>query len=279
MRFEKIYEFKAGNDGILSILTINNTIYITGEDNFIRSFNILNYKPIKEVKAHLKDVLKIIISPCKKYIFSISRDGYIKQWDLNLNFVCEYEPHNADVNDLDFIDEKYFISASDDSTVRLYKIGSKNYDKVVKPNIGDVNAVKVTQKNIYIGGSKLQILNRNFKMINEDDDYIYGINLIKNNQNLIYISRSMEKYLEIWDEEKLERIKKIKLSNWINDILFYDDKIFIANANLISVFDKDMNIIAENDFHLDEIYSISVYDKKFITASNDSYIRIWQINY
>jgi WD40 repeat protein len=277
MKFDKIYEFKAGNDGILSILINNGVLYACGEDNFIRSFNISNYRKISEANAHSKDVLKIILSPCKKYIFSTSRDGYIKQWDLNLNLVYEYEPHNSDVNLIDFIDEKTFISGSDDSTVRVYKIASKSY-KEIKPQIGDVNALKVTKNYIYLGGSKLQILNKDFKKIKEDDDYIYGINLIKNNNNFVYVSRSMEKSLEIWDEEKLERIKKIKISSWINDILFYEDKIFIANANIISVFDKNMNLIAENDYHQDEVYSIEIYDGKLITASNDSYIRIWEIN-
>lgn len=277
MKFDKIYEFKAGNDGILSILINNGVLYACGEDNFIRSFNISNYRKINEANAHSKDVLKIILSPCKKYIFSTSRDGYIKQWDLNLNLVYEYEPHNSDVNLIDFIDEKTFISGSDDSTVRVYKIASKSY-KEIKPQIGDVNALKVTKNYIYLGGSKLQILNKDFKKIKEDDDYIYGINLIKNNNNFVYVSRSMEKSLEIWDEEKLERIKKIKISSWINDILFYEDKIFIANANIISVFDKNMNLIAENDYHQDEVYSIEIHNGKLITASNDSYIRIWEIN-
>jgi WD40 repeat protein len=277
MKFNKIYEFKAGNDGILSILINNEILYACGEDNFIRSFNISNYRKINEVNAHSKDVLKIILSPCKKYIFSTSRDGYIKQWDLNLNLVYEYEPHNSDVNLIDFIDEKTFISCSDDSTVRVYKITSKSY-KEINPQIGDVNTLKVTKNYIYLGGSKLQILNKDFKKIKEDDDYIYGINLIKNNNNFVYVSRSMEKSLEIWDEEKLERIKKIKISSWINDIFFYEDKIFIANSNIISVFDKNMNLIAENDYHQDEVYSIEIYDGKLITASNDSYIRIWEIN-
>jgi len=277
MNFNKIYEFKAGNDGILSILINNNTLYAAGEDNCIRSFNITNYSKLKEVKAHSKDILKIILSPCMKYLFSTSRDGYIRQWNLDLTPVHDYEPHNSDVNLIDFIDEKSFISGSDDSTVRVYKIGSKSY-KEMKPEIGDVNALKVTSNYIYLGGSKLQILNKDFKKIKEDDDYIYGINLIKNNGNLIYVSMSMEKYLEIWDEEKLERIKKIKISSWINDILFYEDKIFIANANIISVFDKNMNLIVENDYHQDEVYSIEIYDGKLITASNDSYIRIWEIN-
>ena len=275
MKLEQIYEFKAGDDGILSIIANDNTLYSAGEDNFIRSFNLINFKQINEIKAHSKDILKIILSSCKNYIFSTSRDGFIKQWDLELNLIYEYPPHNSDVNSIDFIDEKYFISGSDDGTIRIYKINSASY-KEIKPNIGDINALKVTSNYIYLGGSKLQILNKNFKLIKENDNYIYGINLIKQNENLIYISTSMEKKLEVWDEEKLKPVKEIKLLNWINDIFFSDDMLFIAHGNVISILDKDLNTIYENDLHNDEIYSILIYDSKLITASNDSYIRIWK---
>ncbi|HOL62737.1 MAG TPA: hypothetical protein PK103_05145, partial [Elusimicrobiales bacterium] len=71
--------------------------------------------------------------------------------------------------------------------------------------------------------------------------------------------------------------KKIKFSNWINDILFWQDKIVIAHSNIISIYDKEMNIIAENDFHQDEVYSLEIFENKLITASNDSYVRIWEL--
>lgn len=276
MKFNKLYEFKAGTDGILSLARNNSTLYTAGEDNWIRAFNLLNYQPLSQVKAHMKDVLCLKTSPDSKFLLSASRDGYVKQWDLNLKLQYEYEPHKSDVNTVDFLDEKTFISASDDSTLRICGCGSRKY-KEINPNAGDLNAVKSVGDKIFVGGSRLIIYDKDFKEIKSDDSYIYGINLIKEKENKVFIATSMEKYLEIWDAEKFEKTKKIKFSNWINDILFWRDKIVVAHNNVISIYDKEMNIIAENDFHQDEVYSLEIFENKIITASNDSYIRIWEL--
>ncbi len=276
MKFNKLYELKAGTDGILSLARNNSTLYTAGEDNWIMAFNLLNYKPVSQVKAHMKDVLCLKISPDFKFLLSASRDGYVKQWDLGLKLQYEYEPHKSDVNSVDFLDEKTFISASDDATLRICSCGSKKH-KEINPNAGDLNAVKSVGDKIFVGGSRLIIYDKDFKEIKSDDSYIYGINLIKQKENMVFISTSMEKHLEIWNAEKIEKTKKIKFSNWINDMLFWQDKIVIAHNNIISIYDKEMKIIAENDFHQDEVYSLEIFENKLITASNDSYIRIWEL--
>jgi WD40 repeat protein len=273
--FNKIYEFKAGNDGILTSEIYNNNLYTAGEDNFIRIWNLNSYQKLKEVEAHKKDIASIKLSPDKNSLFSASNDGFIKQWDNDLNLIYEYEPHSSNVNTIDFLNEKEFVSASDDSTMRIYKIKSKGY-KEIKPDAGDINALRITDDYILAGGSRLIIYNRSFKEIKTNDNYIYGINLIKDFNDKIYISTSMEKYLEVWDKKSLKMEKRIKLREWVNDIAFKTDKIFVANANLISVFDKDLNLIEENADHSDEVYSLKFYDDKLITASNDSFVRIWE---
>ncbi|MBP7795509.1 MAG: hypothetical protein KA059_01890 [Elusimicrobiales bacterium] len=273
--FNKIYEFKAGNDGILTTEINNTNLYTAGEDDYIRIWNLNNYQKLKEVEAHSKDISSIKFSPDKNSLFSTSNDGFIKQWDIDLNLIYEYESHKSHVNMIDFLNEKEFISASDDSTMRIYKIRSNGY-KEIKSNAGDINAIKITDDYIFAGGSKLIIYNKKFREIKTNDNYIYGINLIKEFEDKIYISTSMEKYLEVWDKKSLNLEKRLKFKNWINDIAFKNDKIFIANANIISVFDKDLNLIEENENHNDEVYSLQFYDNKLITASNDSFVRIWE---
>lgn len=275
--FNKIYEFKAGNDGILTTEINNTNLYTAGEDNYIRIWDLNSYQKLKEVEAHSKDISSIKLSPDKNSLFSASNDGFIKQWDNNLNLIYEYEPHSSNVNTIDFLNEKEFVSASDDSTIRIYKIRSNGY-KEIKSNAGDINAIKITDDYIFAGGLKLIIYNKKFKEIKTNDNYIYGINLIKEFEDKIYISTSMEKYLEVWDKKSLNLEKRLKFKNWINDMTFKNDKIFIANANIISVFDKDLNLIEENENHSDEVYSLQFYDNKLITASNDSFVRIWKVN-
>jgi WD40 repeat protein len=275
--FNKIYEFKAGNDGILTTEINNTNLYTAGEDNYIRIWDLNSYQKLKEVEAHSKDISSIKLSPDKNSLFSASNDGFIKQWDNNLNLIYEYEPHSSNVNTIDFLNEKEFVSASDDSTIRIYKIRSNGY-KEIKSNAGDINAIKITDDYIFAGGLKLIIYNKKFREIKTNDNYIYGINLIKEFEDKIYISTSMEKYLEVWDKKSLNLEKRLKLKSWINDMTFKNDKIFIANANIISVFDKDLNLIEENENHSDEVYSLQFYDNKLITASNDSFVRIWKVN-
>ncbi|NLH38938.1 MAG: hypothetical protein GX445_02620 [Elusimicrobia bacterium] len=275
--FNKIYEFKAGNDGILTTEINNTNLYTAGEDDYIRIWDLNSYQKLKEVEAHSKDISSIKLSPDKNSLFSASNDGFIKQWDNNLNLIYEYEPHSSNVNTIDFLNEKEFVSASDDSTMRIYKIRSNGY-KEIKSNAGDINAIKITDDYIFAGGSKLIIYNKKFREIKTNDNYIYGINLIKEFEDKIYISTSMEKYLEVWDKKSLNLEKRLKLKSWINDMTFKNDKIFIANANIISVFDKDLNLIEENENHNDEVYSLRFYDNKLITASNDSFMRIWKVN-
>lgn len=273
--FNKIYEFKAGNDGILTTEINNTNLYTAGEDDYIRIWDLNSYQKLKEVEAHSKDISSIKLSPDKNSLFSASNDGFIKQWDIDLNLIYEYESHKSHVNMIDFLNEKEFISASDDSTMRIYKIRSNGY-KEIKSNAGDINAIKITDDYIFAGGSKLIIYNKKFREIKTNDNYIYGINLIKEFEDKIYISTSMEKYLEVWDKKSLNLEKRLKFKNWINDIAFKNDKIFIANANIISVFDKDLNLIEENENHNDEVYSLQFYDNKLVTASNDSFVRIWE---
>jgi len=275
--FNKIYEFKAGNDGILTTEINNTNLYTAGEDDYIRIWDLNSYQKLKEVEAHSKDISSIKLSPDKNSLFSASNDGFIKQWDIDLNLIYEYESHKSHVNMIDFLNEKEFISASDDSTMRIYKIRSNGY-KEIKSNAGDINAIKITDDYIFAGGSKLIIYNKKFREIKTNDNYIYGINLIKEFEDKIYISTSMEKYLEVWDKKSLNLEKRLKLKSWINDMTFKNDKIFIANANIISVFDKDLNLIEENENHSDEVYSLQFYDNKLITASNDSFVRIWKVN-
>jgi WD40 repeat protein len=273
--FNKIYEFKAGNDGILTTEINNTNLYTAGEDDYIRIWDLNSYQKLKEVEAHSKDISSIKFSPDKNSLFSTSNDGFIKQWDNNLNLIYEYEPHRSNVNTIDFLSEKEFVSASDDSTMRVYKIKSNGY-KEIKPDAGDINALRITDDCIIAGGTRLIIYNKKFREIKTNDNYIYGINLIKEFEDKIYISTSMEKYLEVWDKKSLNLEKRLKFKNWINDMTFKNDKIFIANANIISVFDKDLNLIEENENHNDEVYSLQFYDNKLITASNDSFVRIWE---
>lgn len=274
MRFEKLYEFKAANDGILGMLIIDDLLFTCGEDDYIRKWNILNYVSLAEVKAHDKDVRGIIKTP--NGVLSYSDDGGIKEFDINLSLKYEYPYHGGRVNDVVFIDNKRFASASDDATVRLYTSNSKSFrEKNFK--IGDVEALCVFKNNLVIGGSKLVLSDFDLsKYTYYDNDYIYGIDGIYSDGKMLFLSRSMEKKLEIRDEN-LNVLNLIKLPSWINYISFYNDYIFMAVSNMVIVYDKNMNEVGRNDFSDTEIYSFVFHNSNLICGYDDGYVRVWKI--
>lgn len=276
MRFEKIYEFKAANDGVTSLL-FHNFLYSCGEDDFIRKWNILNYSPICEVKAHDKNINGLVLSPSKNSIISYSDDGKIMEFNLDLKPLYDYQGHYGRVNDLAFIDQKRFITVSDDGTTRLY-INRGSY-KEKDFEIGDVESVCVFKDKILIGGSKLVICDFDLnKLTSHDDDYTYGIDGIYSDGRLIYISRSMEKKLEIRDE-RFQILKILKMPSWINFIDFRYEYIFMAVSNMILVYDKDMNEVGRNDFSDSEVHHFIFNNEQIIVAYDDGYIRVWSLIY
>ena len=274
MKFEKLYEFKAGDDGIMDLLVVGDLLFSCGEDDHIRKWNLLNYALLSEVKAHDKDVRGILKTP--RGILSYSEDGGIKEFDLNLSLKYEYPYHSGRVNDVVFIDEKRFVSASDDATVRIYSVNSNSF-KERNFNIGDVESLLVHNGKIFIGGAKLVVCDPDLSTYSSyDNDYIYGIDGIYTDGNRIFLSRSMEKKLEIRDSS-LNINSVIRMPSWINHMDFYRNYIFMAISNMIVVYDNDMKEILRNDFSESEISAFVFYDGSLIAGYDDGYVRIWKI--
>lgn len=274
MRFEKLYEFKAAGVGILDMLLIGDNLFTCGKDDYIRKWSILNYKLLSEVKAHDKDVRGMVKTP--QGILSYSDDGGIKEFDIDLNLKKEYPSHRGRVNEIVMVDDKRFISASDDATVRLYSYRSASF-KERDFNIGDAEALCVLGDGVLIGGSRLVVCD--FELSGEryyDNDYIYGIDGIYNDGERIFLSRSMEKKVEIRDD-KLNLLNLFKTPSWINHIDFYNDHIFMAASNILVVYDKNMNEVTQDDSFDAEINSFFFYNGSLFAAYEDGYVRVLKI--
>ncbi len=276
MRFNKVYEFKAANDGIVDMAFCENFLFTCAKDDYVRKWNSLNFSLLAEIKAHDKDVRILKFFPDLKSFLTSSEDGDIKEFDIQLNFIRDYKPHATRVNDIDFIDDLSFVTASDDGLVRIYRRGSSSF-KEKNFKIGDVEAVSYYKRFILAGGSKLVIADEDLnEYMSFDDDYLYGVDGIYPYKELIFISRSMEKKLEIRDGD-FKIVNVYKMPSWINDIKFIKDYIFCAVSNVIYVFDKNMNEVAKNDYYEAEIYDMEFFGEKLFCGYDDGFIRVWQI--
>jgi len=98
-----------------------------GRDGEIHLWNTKKkYEPVMNFTAHKANVYAIAFHP-KRHVFATgSRDKAIKIWDAEtLDFLCA-GAHARSVNALHFLKNGLLLSASDDGSVRLWKILRKS---------------------------------------------------------------------------------------------------------------------------------------------------------
>lgn len=94
-----------------------------GRDGEIHLWNTKKkYTPLMNFTAHKANVYAIVFHPKGHVFVTGSRDKEIKVWDAEtLDFLC-VGGHTRSVNALHFLKNGLLLSASDDGTIRLWKI-------------------------------------------------------------------------------------------------------------------------------------------------------------
>lgn len=98
-----------------------------GRDGEISLWNSKkNYEPVVNFTAHKGNIYAIAFHPKRHVFVTGSRDKEIKVWDAEtLDFLC-LGKHARSVNALHFLKNGLLLSASDDGSVRLWKILRSN---------------------------------------------------------------------------------------------------------------------------------------------------------
>jgi len=94
-----------------------------GRDGEIHLWNTKkNYEPVINFTAHKANVYAIAFHPKRHVFVTGSRDKQIKVWDSEtLDFLCG-GAHARSINALHFLKNGLLLSASDDGSIRLWKI-------------------------------------------------------------------------------------------------------------------------------------------------------------
>jgi WD40 repeat protein len=103
-------------------------------DNFIRVFDLEEYKLKYEFKAHENSVFTVQYSPDSRFLLSGSRDAKLKMWDVFNGYSLHEQvvAHMYAINNLAFSpDNDHFVTCSMDKTIKLWRVGEIKLLKVI----------------------------------------------------------------------------------------------------------------------------------------------------
>ena len=127
--FNSIEKKKVNDLGVASCaFHPNKNVLLTGgRDGEVHLWNTnKNYSPVINFTAHKANVYAIAFHPKRHVFVTGSRDKEIKVWDAEtLDFLCGGS-HTRSVNALHFLKNGLLLSASDDGSIRLWKILRSN---------------------------------------------------------------------------------------------------------------------------------------------------------
>jgi WD40 repeat protein len=275
-------------DGVLTLAfsPCGKFLATAGEDNTIRLWDIPDGIEIQAIEAHSGDIRAVAFSPDGDIFASASWDKTIKIWKTSdCSTIAEAASHEGPVNALAFSrDGKLLYSGSDDGTIKVFSCPGCSLKNTLKPEIGDIKSLAVSPSGLLaIGGTELQLLAPDGKMLKDNDSYLYGIRSLAFSPDgkRLAVSTGMEKRLEIWDTEKLLESGSVKDSDWINCATFTPDgKYVVTGGTAVKVWDPATGACLKTfEGHADEIYSVDISpDGKYAaSASNDKTVKLWAL--
>ena len=103
-------------------------------DNYIRVFDLRDYKLKHEWQGHSNSVFALVYSPDSKILLSVSRDARLKAWDSDASYTLagEVVAHLYAINHLAFSPNgKHFVTCSLDKSIKVWDFDNLKLLKVI----------------------------------------------------------------------------------------------------------------------------------------------------
>ncbi|KAK9690339.1 hypothetical protein RND81_09G121000 [Saponaria officinalis] len=148
---EKVKEFKAHEDYMRNVVVHPKQSYIlsSSDDHQIKLWNWENdWSCVRTFEGHSHYVMQLAFNPKDDNIFaSVSLDGCAKVWNLqDSNPIASVAAHEKGVNCISYLtreDGLYFLTGSDDYTIKVWDSESLSCIKVLEGHTNNVNAILI----------------------------------------------------------------------------------------------------------------------------------------
>jgi len=275
------------------------SIFSVSDDGKIREWSIKRGKPIFSIKVADEVLKSIAISKNKRFLIFGGESGSLGLFSLMSKEVIRYfEGHFDSINRLIFDRSgKYFFSASDDTTVKMWEINSskavRSFEVGNGAKIEDI-ALSVDGKYLILATSsgEVEILDIKsgaiVKVLRGHRDKVLAVAVSHRGDYIV--SGGEDNSIKIWDFRKKRLIKTLKAHNSsINSLTFSADDRYIISAsgsfygrvdNTIRVWSLKKKILYKTlRGHRDYINRVAILENGdyIISASDDETIRVWSI--
>ncbi|WP_372368853.1 DUF4062 domain-containing protein [Candidatus Uabimicrobium sp. HlEnr_7] len=220
----------------IDISPCGNYLASGGEDKHIRVWNFHSGECISVLHGHQARLHGVSFSPKGKYLASCSKDKSVCLWNLKKKATLKQnDEHQDKISEINWQKPHYFLSASWDSTVKMWKENGE-LAKTFKVDSGRVNSLiydKDSEKIIAAGNDRnIYIWNSNNTKIihSKHKSGITSLSLSKNKKYLI--SSSRDKFIHLWDLDSGERLQRYSgHEDWVQKALFHPNNSQIASCS------------------------------------------------
>jgi len=118
----------------IAINNIRGEFAVGYSDNYIRVFDLVDYKMKHEWQGHSNSVFGLAYSPDSKILLSVSRDARLKAWDVEASYIqaAEVVAHLYAINHLAFSPNgKHFVTCSLDKSIKVWDFDNLALLKVI----------------------------------------------------------------------------------------------------------------------------------------------------
>ena len=143
---------------VCSLAVSNDSRFIfVGSNSCLKYYNVLTRGLIKSIKdAHNGYIYNMKVSDCANWLFTVSQDGHLKQWNLleSLDLVKDYGEVHTDWIRALAVQDNYLFTGGIDGSIKMYSISDQkvlhDYGKISNKGI---SWIEIYERTFFVGGA------------------------------------------------------------------------------------------------------------------------------